>query len=243
MDIRSDEQPQSECRILARPGESASTAAPPPGLKGIGIGDVEARDGFLYIPEGYNVQRPAPLAVMLHGAGGSAQEGVEFATGIADQNGILILAPDSRGQTWDILLSGCGPDVAFIDRALERAFEQCAVDPARIAIGGFSDGASYALALGIANGDLFTHVLAFSPGFLAPSPRRNAPRIFISHGVRDQVLPIDQCSRRIVPILRDNGYDVTYREFDGAHTVPGEVARDAMAWFTRESAPAVRAIR
>jgi predicted esterase len=31
---------------------------------------------------------------------------------------------------------------------------------------GFSDGASYALSLGLANGDLFTHVLGFSPGFM-----------------------------------------------------------------------------
>jgi phospholipase/carboxylesterase len=29
--------------------------------------------------------------------------------------------------------------------------------------------ASYALSLGIANGNLFSHVLAFSPGFLAPT--------------------------------------------------------------------------
>ena len=33
---------------------------------------------------------------------------------------------------------------------------------------GFSDGASYALSLGAANGDLFTHIAAFSPGFMRP---------------------------------------------------------------------------
>ncbi len=31
---------------------------------------------------------------------------------------------------------------------------------------GFSDGASYALSLGVPNGDLFTHIVAFSPGFM-----------------------------------------------------------------------------
>lgn len=41
-----------------------------------------------------------------------------------------------------------------------------AIDPAHVAIGGFSDGASCALSLGLVNGDLFTHVMAFSPGLV-----------------------------------------------------------------------------
>ena len=106
-----------------------------------------------------------------------------------------------------------------------------AVDPARIGIGGFSDGASYALSLGVANGDLFTHVLAFSPGFIAPAVRRGKPRIFISHGTRDEVLPIDRTSRTIVPDLERRGYDVRYREFNGPHTVPADLAREAFGWF------------
>jgi predicted esterase len=85
-----------------------------------------------------------------------------------------------------------------------------AIDPARVAIGGFSDGASYALSLGLTNGDLFSHVLAFSPGFMAPAGQEGSPRIFVSHGTRDAVLPIDRCSRRIVPTLRRAGYDVAY---------------------------------
>ena len=107
-----------------------------------------------------------------------------------------------------------------------------AVDPARIGIGGFSDGASYALSLGVANGDLFTHVLAFSPGFIARAGQRGKPRVFISHGTKDEVLPIDRTSRSIVPDLERRGYDVTYREFNGPHTVPADLAREAFGWFT-----------
>ena len=130
-----------------------------------------------------------------------------------------------------MLIGGYGQDVTAIDRALERTFSSHTVDPARVAIGGFSDGASYALSLGLTNGDLFTHVLAFSPGFAASARRVGSPRIFVSHGTRDAVLPIDRCSRRILPTLRRAGYDVTYREFDGGHAVPPEVAREAADWF------------
>jgi phospholipase/carboxylesterase len=106
------------------------------------------------------------------------------------------------------------------------------VDPGRLAVGGFSDGASYALSLGVDNGDLFSHVLAFSPGFMAPTRRAGSPRFFVSHGTRDGVLPIERCSRRIVPQLERMGYEVTYREFEGGHTVLPEIALEAVGWFT-----------
>jgi phospholipase/carboxylesterase len=103
-----------------------------------------------------------------------------------------------------------------------------------VAAGGFSDGASYALSVGLGNGDLFTHVLAFSPGFMAPAVVVGEPRVYVSHGSRDEVLPIG-CSRRIVPELGRAGYDVRYHEFDGPHTVPEAVARGAVDWFLGRS--------
>jgi phospholipase/carboxylesterase len=191
------------------------------------------RDGVLYVPRGYRVDRPAPLALMLHGAGGNAQQGVSLLQRFADEHGMLLLAPDSRRQTWDVIFDRYGPDVSYIDRALAQTFSRYAVDSKRIAVGGFSDGASYALSLGVTNGDLFTHVIAFSPGFMAPTRQQGSPRVYISHGTRDQVLPIQRCSRRIVPQLKGAGYDVLYREFDGGHTIPTEIAREAHEWFVK----------
>ncbi|MES1240106.1 MAG: phospholipase [Acidobacteriota bacterium] len=216
-------------RLQARPG-SPTGPAPKPGLQELGL--EKRRDGFLYIPQGYSAERPAPLMVLLHGAGRRATNALGPIQKLADDAGLILLAIDSRGETWDVLEGGYGPDVAFLDRALTRVFSRCAVDPARVAAEGFSDGASYALSLGVANGDLFTHLIAFSPGFLAPKDQRGKPKVFLSHGTRDEILSIVSTSRRIVPQLRDAGYDVTYREFDGDHTVPGPIAREAVAWFT-----------
>ncbi len=215
--------------MSARPVEVKETA--PKGLRKLGL-DGE-RDGVLYVPHGYRVERPAPLALMLHGAGGNAQHGLSLLQRFADESGMLLLAPDSRRQTWDVIVDRYGLDVSYIERALAQTFSRYAVDPKRIAVGGFSDGASYALSLGVVNGDLFTHVIAFSPGFMAPTRQQGSPRVFISHGTRDQVLPIQRCSRRIVPQLKGAGYDVWYREFDGGHTIPTEIARGAHEWFVK----------
>ena len=116
----------------------------------------------------------------------------------------------------------------MLDRAVERAFARHLLDPDRLALGGFSDGASYALSVGLANGELFRRVLAFSPGFMAVAPLRGRPRIFVSHGRADDVLPIGPCSRRLVPSLRRAGYEVDYREFAGGHCIPADLALEAL---------------
>ena len=215
-------------RVAARPGAPAREATP--GLQSLGV--ARTRDALLYVPAGHAVDRPAPLAVMLHGAGGTAEHAMSLVQRLADASGLVVLAPPSRGVTWDVLLGDFGPDVAFIDAALAATFECCAIDPGRIALGGFSDGASYALSLALTNGDLFTHAIAFSPGFMAPADQVGEPRCYVSHGTRDSVLPIDRCSRRLVPVLQGAGYDVGYHEFEGPHTVPDDVAREAVAWLT-----------
>jgi phospholipase/carboxylesterase len=221
-------------RLSARP-QPPPVAAPAQGLLPLGLGG--RRDGLLYVPRSYRADRPAPLGVMLHGAGGNARHALSPWRMLAGEAGVLLLAPESRGPTWDLMAEGgYGPDVAFVDRALAYVFSHYAVEPGRIALEGFSDGASYALSLGLTNGDLFTHVVAFSPGFLAPAARRGGPKVFISHGVKDQVLHIDSCSRHLVPRVEQSGYAVRYREFDGPHTVPAELAREALDWFTAPAA-------
>lgn len=217
-------------QLTSRPGSSNEFAAT--GRHALGL--AAERDALLYVPPTYAADHPAPLMVMLHGAGGTANGALAPVMPLADAAGLIVLAPPSRGRTWDVLLGGYGPDVEFIDEALAHTFRRCVVDPKRLAVGGFSDGASYALSLGVTNGDLFSHIVAFAPGFMAPADQRGLPRIFITHGTQDAVLPIERCSRRIVPQLERAGYAVRYIEFDGGHTVPPALARDAVAWFTTE---------
>jgi predicted esterase len=232
------------------------------------LGLESPRDAVLHLPPETG-QRAIPLIVVLHGAGGDGEGFLRRLRSTAGPTPVALLAPDSRGSTWDAVspeyktlidvitleprLAGFGPDVTFLDQALERVFQVISVDPARVAIAGFSDGASYALALGLINGDLFKRVIAFSPGFIPGGSsvlsndrrRRRAatdtqvpgrdgdserPSIFVSHGRVDRILPIERSSRRIVPALRERGYEVSYREFDGGHGIPDAIAREAIAW-------------
>jgi phospholipase/carboxylesterase len=199
------------------------------GVSRLGLG--AGRDGFVFVPAGLDMGKPVPLVVMLHGAGGEAAHVLGLMEQPAQARGFVVLAPDSRLGTWDVIRGGYGPDVTFLDRAMERIFAGVAIDPARVAVGGFSDGGSYALCLGLSNGDLFRDVLAFSPGFAAPAVTLGRPRIFISHGDRDEVLPVDKCGRRLARVLGEGGYEVDYREFAGGHVVPPEMVAGALDRF------------
>ena len=215
-------------RFRARPksGVSTTLASGPLGLEKSG------RDGVIQVPSGVPRDTPVPLLLFLHGATQSGERMLARVGAAADQAGVAVLAPDSRGTTWDAIRGDFSDDVAFLDRALEHVFGHLAIDPTRIAIGGFSDGASYALSLGLANGDLFPRVVACSPGFIIQAPAHGHPLFFFSHGTNDQVLPIDQCSRVIVPRLQQMGYAVTFREFNGRHELPPEMAAEALRWVS-----------
>ena len=210
----------------------AQTAPIKVGQQDLKLGEAD-RDGQLYVPRNYNPDKPAPLMVMLHGAGNTGR-GVSYTFPLADEFGVVVLAPDSRDEaTWDLLLTGYGPDVEFIGAALKHTFRSCNIDRTRTVLAGHSDGASYALSLGLGTGDTFGHVIAFSPGVMKPAEIHGKPHIFISHGISDPIMPIDVTSRRFVARLKNLGYDVTYREYEGRHGVTQPIVREAFEWFLR----------
>jgi phospholipase/carboxylesterase len=215
-------------RLSARPG--APTSAGPPGLRPLGLGDALA-DGVVYVPASYTASAPAPMVLLLHGAGGTAANFVTPFVPVADETGQILLAVDSRKVTWDGVGSRhFGPDIAFLDLALHDTFAKYAVDPQRLAVGGFSDGATMSLALGLANGDLFTRVMVWSAGGVISRERRGHPAFFVTHGTYDPVISVRVCQDDTLPALRRDGYDVTYREFPGGHMLPDDLRRDAMVW-------------
>jgi phospholipase/carboxylesterase len=170
------------------------------------------------------------LVLVLHGAGGGANDGLYAFRGGWDARGLVLVAPSSEGGTWSIPPAP-DTDLRTVNRALERAFARCRVDRRWVAVGGFSDGATYALSLGLAHGDIFRAVMALSPGGLIVEKLVGKPRIFIAHGNRDNVLSFSRTRDLIVPELRGMGYKVTFKGFPGGHKAPEAVSRAAVRWF------------
>jgi predicted esterase len=182
----------------------------------------------LHVPQSYQPTNATPLVVFLHGALRTVDTFMNGHAPISEDTGAIVLMPLSNVGTWDAINGDFGPDVAIINGALDWVFHRCNIDATKIVLSGFSDGGTYVIALGRANGDLFSQVVAYSPGFLIDVKRIGRAPFLITHGTQDTVLPIDATSRRIVPALRSAGYTVDYREFTGPHAVPLSIVREMM---------------
>ncbi|MEM7416051.1 MAG: phospholipase [Gemmatimonadota bacterium] len=215
-------------RLSVRP--SLPTMGVALGETALGLGT--DRDGVLYVPQSYDPEVPMPLVVAMHGTPGGASLWTPFQEA-CEARGMIMLAIESRGLAWDLIETGSfGVDLPFIDEALAFTFDRCRIDTTRVCMMGFSDGASYAITLGTSNGDLFTHLISFSPGFWFPvQPLVGNPGIFVSHGREDEILPYATTRDGIVPQLESLGYDVTFETFDGPHIVPREIGQAAFDWF------------
>jgi len=184
-----------------------------------------------------------PLLVLLHGAGHRQAEMVEHFEAEADARGLVLLAPDSAGETWDVVESAKEPpsidsplanrlshrfvssrDERRVDAAIANLAGIVPIDRARTVLAGFSDGATFALAMGLSTSEHFAAVIAWSPGIAIRdvSPARGR-RVFVSHGRQDPILKFDVTCGEIVPLLQSEGADVTFLPFDGGHDAPPPV--------------------
>jgi phospholipase/carboxylesterase len=215
------------------PTTDPETGRPATGVLKLGLATGSGRDGYVFIPPTYSPDVPTPLLVTLHGANKTAFNGMATLIDEATAAGIILVAPSSReATTWDMFGGGgYGADVAYINASIAQVADVYNVDRARLGVEGFSDGATYALSLGLANGKVFSHVIAFSPGGLAPPSLAGNPAIFVSQGTKDTLFPKSQAGDAVACQLVQNQYDVTYVPFPGGHEVPPKVAQAAVNWF------------
>lgn len=151
----------------------AETASAPSALSGdhrfvLRFGEQD-RHYNVHVPPGYNAMTPVPVVVMLHGGGATAQAAAtETGWGAkADVAGFLAVFPDAmppdsakashflrNPPLWNDgsgrLYSGqnAPDDVGFINAVLDDLFARFSVDPQRIFVTGFSNGASMAFHVG-----------------------------------------------------------------------------------------------
>jgi phospholipase/carboxylesterase len=197
------------------------------------LGLFETRDYVLIVPEGLDAAAPTPLMVMFHGGGGSAAKILPVMRRHAEEHRFLLLVPQSLMPTWDIVIAGNGPDRERLDLALAWIADRFMIAPDKFAFAGHSDGGSYALSTGLCNGDIVTHTLAFSAGFMTPLAQEGAPRIFIAHGSKDTQTPVETAGRAHAARLHAAAYDVTYIEYDGPHASQPHLVDAAVRYFLR----------
>lgn len=201
-------------------------------------------DAVAYVPASATLH--PPLLVLLHGAGRDRLNMIQRFEAEADKRGIVLLAPTSKGVTWDAITIATTPttfdsplqlkqghrfsrsrDSDRVEAAIANLAKIIPVDRAHTVLAGFSDGATFALAMGLERSHQFEAVIAWSPGIAIESEGvARGRRVLVSHGRQDPLLHFEVTCGEIVPLLRSEGANVTFLSFDGVHEVP-QAEKDA----------------
>ncbi len=219
-------------RMSFQPPPAPTEAPLPPGRHALPF--PEGREAVLVVPEDLDLTVPVPLLVLFHGAGGEANRMLPHFVRWARARRFLLLAPQSMFPTWDIVIGGHGPDLERLDTGLQQVASHFRLDPARLALAGFSDGGSYALSVGLSNGDRVSHVIALSAGFMNTFVRHGSPKVLIAHGRSDTQLPFETSARPHALKLLEERVDLTLLPFDGDHVIVAGVVERAVAFFMGE---------
>ena len=202
---------------------------------------------------------PAPLLLLLHGVGSNEQDLFGLAPYLDERLVVvsarapLTLGPGAFGW-FPITFTAEGPvhDQAAAERSrallvgfLDELVAAYRADPARVYVGGFSQGAIMSLAVGLTRPEKVAGVLAMSGRLLLEALADRAPDealrglpILLQHGLYDQVLPI-QHGQAARAALESLPFDLDYREYPIGHEVSQQSLADAVAWLSeRLDAPA-----
>jgi predicted esterase len=188
-------------------------------------------------PQVIDPARHHPLVLVLHGAGRQDEMLARMLREEADRRQAVFVVPRSRAMTWDLIAGGAGEDLAFIKVVLESVYGRFPIDPRRQAVIGFSDGASYALALGLSNPRVFDAVMGWAAGFVAIDTNNFAaddpkPRVLLEHGTRDQLFPFEQVAVPIRDLLTRLGYPLEYWVDEGGiHWPRADLMPAMLDWY------------
>lgn len=209
---------------------------PPTGFVSVERG---ASRAVLLTPGEIDPARAYPLVTVLHGAGRQDEQLAKAVRDEPEKRGALFLIPRSRRQTWDLIASPERDDLDFLEYAYDLVYRRYPVDPLRQALLGYSDGASYALSVGLANPHVFSAVMAWAAAFrvvdpACEDPRARKPRILLEHGTHDPVFPFEQIALPLRDGLEKGGYAVEFRvDRGGKHWPSGDFLPEALDWFFR----------
>jgi phospholipase/carboxylesterase len=220
-------------RVTPKPPEPRDEA-PPTGHVYVEQGPARA---VLLTPTELDPGRRYPLITVLHGAGRQDEMLVKAVRDEPDKRGAFFLVPRSLLPTWDLIASSERPDLDFLEYAYDLIFRRYPIDPARQALLGYSDGASYALSVGLSNPTLFRAIMAWAAGFVALAPdfdpdAARKPDLLLEYGTHDPIFPFQHVALPMRANLERAGYTVVFRvDQGGKHWPSPDFLQEALDWF------------
>tara|TARA_S200000501_G_scaffold286725_1_gene271215 strand:+ start:615 stop:1286 length:672 start_codon:yes stop_codon:yes gene_type:complete len=121
--------------------------------------------------------------------------------------------------------------------SINQCINDLDLDPERVNLLGFSQGASLTIYSGLMNPEKFNSVVALSGFFPVEEILDNINKenissldLFMGHGKFDSIVPL-QLGQRTRRELIDLGMKPFFNEYDSEHTIPNECLKDLIDWL------------
>jgi poly(3-hydroxybutyrate) depolymerase len=200
----------------------------------------------LYVPASYDPARAYPLVLCLHGAGFGGDAYLARWQPRLKEDYLLACPTIDGGAWWTREAEGL---VLAVLGEVSRTYH---IDPERVFLTGMSNGGTGTFLIGTNHPDRFAALIPMASAFpraLYPLlDNAKALPLYIIHGSRDQVMPV-QYSRDLSTYLEREGFQVVYREHDkehpvaGGHFFPRDELPSLVEWLTTQHrAPTPRRI-
>lgn len=202
--------------------------------------------GVLLTPEVMDPARSYPLITVLHGAGRQDEMLVKACRSEPERRQALFFVPRSVAPTWDLIAGGGRVDLDFLEHAYDLIYRRYRVDAFSQCLIGYSDGASYALSVGLSNARFFSALMVWAAGFVVLDPATAdasapKPRLYLEHGTHDQLFAFEQVALPMKQNLEKAGYDVTFSVDEGGrHWPSGSFQSEALDWYFEGSSAQLR---
>lgn len=194
-----------------------------------------------------------PVIILMHGLGSNEKDLFSFANELPDSFLVISLqAPIKLGNNsyaWYHLSFENGkpisnPIEAEASRLMIITFintlkSKHTFNEKRIYLCGFSQGAIMAYSIGLTIPEKTKGIAIMSGRLLedikpiiASKNSLKHLKIFISHGTKDEVLPINN-AREANNYLKEIGINTTYKEYPENHTISSAMFNDLLTWLTK----------
>jgi polyhydroxybutyrate depolymerase len=164
----------------------------------------------VHVPSSYDGETPAPLILLLHGytASGAQQDAYFGLSGLVDDYGFILVAPDGTEETsdrrsrfWNASSACCNffgsdvDDVAYLTRLIDAVKADYAIDDTRIALFGHSNGGFMSYRMAHDRSGIISAIASLAGADQSGSPA-NPVHVLQIHGTADTVIAYDGGSFR-----------------------------------------------
>jgi phospholipase/carboxylesterase len=194
-----------------------------------------------------------PLLLLMHGVGSNEQDMFSMADQlpgnflIISARGPLTIGPNSFAW-FQVSFSSGVPVINSVQAEnsrntiiefIESLKTQYSFNEKKVSIGGFSQGGIMSYSVGLTRPDLIKGIAVMSgrllkevrPQIASPDELKKL-KVFISHGISDNVLSIEY-AREAKAYLKTLNITPAYKEFEAGHTVNNEMLSGLVDWLSR----------